>query len=121
MNVLFVCTENVARSPMAEAIFGELMGGDRRHMARSAGTAFYAPRRVTTRELVWADAVVVMEPKHLTAIGQHWPDHIRKALVLAVPDDYNPSEPALRAALTTKIRLLIGDLDAAANLRREVL
>ena len=113
MNVLFVCTENLVRSPAAEAIFRELVGADRRHRARSAGTASYASRRVTTRELAWADVVAVMEPAHLTAINEHWPEHSGRALVLGVSDDYNPSEPELQAALAPKIRLLIEALDAA--------
>jgi len=119
MNVLFVCTENLARSPTAEAIFRELVGGDDRHTARSAGTASCAPRRVTTRELAWADVVAVMEPRHLTLIREHWPDYSGKAVVLGVPDDYNPSEPELRAALTPKIQLLVEELDAAVTARRD--
>ena len=117
MNVLFVCTENLVRSPTAEAIFRDLVGADRRHRARSAGTASYASRRVTTRELVWADVVPVMEPAHLTAINEHWPDHSDKALILGVPDDYSPSEPELQAALIPKIRLLVKELDAAVVAR----
>jgi FlaA1/EpsC-like NDP-sugar epimerase/predicted protein tyrosine phosphatase len=117
MNVLFVCSENLVRSPVAEAIFRELVGADRRHMARSAGTASYASRRVTTRELAWADVVAVMEPAHLTAIGEHWPDHAGRALVLGVPDDYSRSELELRAVLTPKIRQLIEALDAAVTSR----
>lgn len=113
MNVLFVCTENLARSPVAEAIFRELVGSDERHLARSVGTASYASRRVTTRELAWADVVAVMEPAHLTAIRVNWPDHLSKAVVLGVPDDFDPSEPELRAALRPKVRRLIEDLDAA--------
>lgn len=117
MNVLFVCTENLARSPVAEVIFHEIVGADRRHMARSAGTATYAPRRVTTRELAWADEIAVMEPAHLRAIRELWPDHSSKARVLGVADEYDPSEPELRAILTPKIRRLIEELDAAVASR----
>jgi len=104
---LFVCTGNVARSPMAEAIFGELTRGDRRHEARSAGTGGRAARRLTTRDLAWADVVAVMEASHLVAIRERWPDHARKVRVLGVPDDYDPDEPDLRALLAEKVRGLL--------------
>ena len=64
-NVLFVCTENIARSPLAAALFRGLLGGGDRHLARSAGTASGAPRRLTTRDMAWAEVVAVMEDAHL--------------------------------------------------------
>src|SRR5262245_41878589 len=107
MNILFVCTENVARSPMAEAIFRQLTDGDRRHEARSAGTDARATRRLTTRDLAWADVVAVMERRHLALIRERWPDHARKVRLLGVPDDYDPEESELRALLTEKVRELL--------------
>ncbi len=65
MNILLVCTGNVARSPMAEAIFRELTAGDRRYEARSVGAGARAARRLTTRNLAWADVVAVMEAAHV--------------------------------------------------------
>ena len=103
MNVLFVCTENIARSPLAAALFLGLLRGDDRHLARSAGTASYAPRRLTTREMAWAEVVAVMEEAHLNLIQGHWPDHANKVVVLGVPE--------LRALLAPKIRALLKDLD----------
>ncbi len=72
---------------MAEAIFRELTATDRRHEARSVGTGARAARRLTTRDLAWADVVAVMELAHLAEIRRHWPDHARKVRVLGVPDD----------------------------------
>ncbi len=99
---------------MAEAIFRELTAGDRRYEACSVGTGTRAARRLTTRDLAWADVVAVMEPAHLAEIRRHWPDHARKVRVLGVPDDYDPEEPELRALLTTRI----GELLSALGLRR---
>jgi predicted protein tyrosine phosphatase len=112
MNVLFVCTENQARSPMAEGLFYELVGTDARHVARSAGIASHASRRLTTRELAWADVVVVMEERHRELIHRYWLNHVGKVLVLEVPDDYEPGESELRAMLAPKITALIEELDS---------
>ncbi|MGH7268216.1 MAG: protein tyrosine phosphatase [Candidatus Rokuibacteriota bacterium] len=110
MNVLFVCTGNQARSPMAETLFHELAGSGGRHAARSAGTGAGAVRRLTTRELAWADVVAVMETAHLDEIRSRWPDHARKVKVLGVPDDYDPDDPDLRALLSKRVGHLLDDL-----------
>lgn len=134
MNVLFVCTKNIARSPLAEAICRDLAAAAAppgtatsaanaaasnagpapaaapRLEVRSAGIASSAVRRLTTRDMVWADIVAVMEPEHLEHIRRHWPDHAAKVRVLDVPDDYAPDEPELRELLTAKVRALLEEL-----------
>lgn len=104
--VLFVCTANVARSPMAVQVLGELTA-ERQYRARSAGLGLHAARRLTTRDLAWADLVAVMEAEHLEVIRRQWPRHAGKVRVLDVPDDYDPGEPELRALLTARIAALI--------------
>jgi len=91
---------------MAEAVFRELTEGEGSCEARSAGLGAQAVRRLTTRDLAWADVVAVMEPVHLVEIRRHWPAQAGKVLVLGVPDDYDPGEPELRALLRTRIRAL---------------
>ena len=110
MNVLFVCTGTVARSPAAELVFRELAGSDHRHVTRSVGTGRAAVRRLTTRELAWADVVAVMERAHVAHIREFWPDHLRKVRILDVPDDYDPSEGELHAVLREKIQTLLASL-----------
>jgi predicted protein tyrosine phosphatase len=115
VNVLFVCTGNVARSPAAEVVFRELAGADRRHATRSVGTGWAAVRRLTTRELAWADVVAVMERTHVDHIKQFWPDQVRKVRILDVPDDYDPSEGELHAVLSEKLQALLASVDALAR------
>ena len=82
-------------------------------MARSAGTGAAAARRLTTRELAWADVVAVMERRHVAEIRRYWPDHLPKVRVLGVPDDYDPGEDELRTLLTDKVRALVEALGLA--------
>src|SRR5438876_10732817 len=107
MKVLFVCTENVARSRAAETLFRELQGGVERHEVRSVGTASHAARRITTRDLAWADVIAVMESRHLDAIRRHWPHHIEKVMVLEINDFFLPDVAEFRQSLDAKILNLL--------------
>jgi predicted protein tyrosine phosphatase len=117
MKVLFVCTENVARSRAAETLFRELQGGVGRHEVRSVGTASHAARRITTRDLAWADVIAVMESRHLDAIRRHWPHHVEKVMVLEILDFFLPDEVELREALQSKVRELLERCDGMAERR----
>jgi predicted protein tyrosine phosphatase len=115
VNVLFVCTENLARSPTAAGLFRELQGQIGRHSARAVGTASHAPRRLTTRELAWAELVAVMEPRHLGIIVTNWPQHAKKVVVLQIEEHLASSERELRRTLEPKIRALIERCDESAT------
>ena len=112
MKVLFVCTRNVARSRMAESLLGEMLREHGRHEARSVGTASDASRRLTTRDIAWADVVAVMDDAHRALIEPSWPAHAHKVQVLGVLDEYDPDEPALRGVLAPKVRGLIARVEA---------
>jgi protein-tyrosine-phosphatase len=111
MNLLFLCTKNQARSPMAEAICREHAAMARIEV-RSAGTSAAAARRLTTREVVWADLIVAMEPVHEATVARLWPDQAHKVRVLDVPDLYEPDERELREVLAPKIEALLAELAA---------
>jgi len=111
MNVLFVCTHHVARSPMAAALFIEVAGATSQHTVRSVGLATGASRRLTTRDLAWANVIVVMEPAHLALVARHWPQQVAKVRMLDVPDDYDPDEPELRVLLLPKLHHLLTELE----------
>src|SRR5512143_818632 len=97
--ILFVCTGNVCRSPMAAALFNaraRRAGEDDRYTAVSAGTwalenqpasgyahnvmaqrgikiASHRARTVTRADLVSADVVILMTASHRDAISAEFP------------------------------------------------
>ncbi|MEZ4394127.1 MAG: hypothetical protein R3A48_23895 [Polyangiales bacterium] len=105
-NVLFVCSRNQWRSPTAEQVF-------RKHPAlsvRSRGTSAQARRRVTDDDVRWADAVLVMEPKHrarLLAAFAPWPEGTALH-VLEIPDEYEYMDPELVELLQVAVSAALG-------------
>lgn len=84
-NFLFVCSKNQWRSPTAETIYRN----DSRVNVRSAGTSSSAKRRISARDLDWADLVLVMENKHKKIISNLYRHlDLPTIVVLDVPDDY---------------------------------
>ena len=51
-----------------------------------------------------------MEEEQLAVLRRQWPRHAAKVRVLEVPDEYVPTEPALREVLEERIRRLLADL-----------
>lgn len=109
--VLFVCTGNTCRSPMAEVFYNALAGGG----ASSAGTAaangmplsrgaaavfakrgLKAPehraRRVDGAVLASADAVFVMERAHRDELAARFPAHAAKVALLREAAGLTPAE-----------------------------
>jgi protein-tyrosine phosphatase len=107
MNILFVCTGNLCRSPMAEALLKKFASraGRRDLHARSAGTHAFAgssspseaqqvasavgldlishEAQPVTSELVdWADEIAVMSPEHADFIEMNFPEGIEKVIEL---------------------------------------
>src|SRR2546428_13541197 len=108
MKLFFVYTKSAARTRAEETLLRWLHGGPGRHEVISMETAPTAARRLTTRDLAWADVVAVMEPRHLDAIRQHWPHHAEKVMVLEINDFFLPDEVELREALEARSGRLVG-------------
>jgi len=90
VNVLFVCTENVARSRAAEALFHELQGAPgstRCDPSRPLRTRPDGSRRATCCGRV----IAVMETRHLDLIRRHRPHLADKVVVLEIRDSSSPT------------------------------
>ena len=92
-NILFICSRNQWRSPAAEANYSAHL-----HLqVRSAGTSSKARRRLSVKDIRWADLIIVMEEKHRQRIRAEFRDEMRyKAIeVLAIEDRYQFMDPEL--------------------------
>jgi predicted protein tyrosine phosphatase len=86
LKILFVCGKNKWRSPTAAMIYRT----DPRVSVRSAGVSDTARRKISERDLDWADLVLVMERRYMRRI--HAQFRLRNAFppmeCLDIPDDY---------------------------------
>jgi predicted protein tyrosine phosphatase len=108
MRVLFVCTQNLQRSPTAEALYG----GRSDLEVRSAGITRDARVPLTAELLQWADAVYVMEEMHRQHIERAFPALARtkRIVCLDIPDRYYYMEPDLVALLEDRLQPELGSV-----------
>ena len=101
IKVLFVCTVNRARSATAHKIFES----DPRFEVDSAGTDPSASTVLEPEQLVWADAVLVMEKSHRDFIRHKYPQYYdkKKMVCLYIPDDFDFMQPELVDLLIEKV------------------
>ncbi|WP_276569120.1 low molecular weight protein arginine phosphatase [Insulibacter thermoxylanivorax] len=136
MRILFVCTGNTCRSPMAEAIFN--------HMAKQAGIAAEArsvgvaaltgtpmsdksqkalkdrgisaehrSKLLSEEDIAWADLILTMTIGHKRAVIEQYPDAIDKVYALK---EYTRDDLELRRHLEERESLIAGmQLSIAAN------
>ena len=105
MNVLFVCSRNQWRSPMAEQVYRN----DPRFRVRSAGVSDKARRRLTEGDLEWADVVLAMERAHRSRIVQAF-GHLElpPIEILDIPDDFAFMDPELVELITQATEEVLG-------------
>ena len=98
MKTLFICNQNKHRSKTAELVF------QRKGLVKSAG--LHGGKRLTKKELEWADVVFVMEEEHRHEIAKRFPtEYLRKRIVnLDIPDIYTFNQPALVKILEHKVK-----------------
>jgi predicted protein tyrosine phosphatase len=108
MKVLFVCTQNLMRSPTAEMLYRGRPGIE----VRSAGIAPDVIVPVTEELLQWAEIVFAMDAGHRLYLQTHyftaW-GGAKRIECLDVPDIYQYMDPKLVHVLTAKLRLHLGE------------
>ncbi len=99
-NILVVCGRNKKRSRTAEHIFKN----DNRFSIRSAGLSPSSERKISEKDLNWADLVFVMENSQRSKIKDIY-KHVSlpKIEVLQIPDDYEFMDNELVEILLVKI------------------
>jgi predicted protein tyrosine phosphatase len=101
MNVLFVCSQNMLRSPTAEKTFAAYPG----ITTGSAGTDVDAEKPVQAEMIQWADMIFVMEKHHADHLHGRFADLLedKRPIILGISDDYEYMDPKLVEILTTKV------------------
>jgi len=91
--VLFICSQNVYRSPTAEALYRKEPDLE----VSSAGTNVDAVNPVSAELIHWAETIVVMEQHHRQELLAEFSEEVRgkKIVVLGIRDIYRRMEPAL--------------------------
>lgn len=100
-NILFICSRNQWRSPTAEKIYSR----DDRVNVRSAGTSPKAKKTVNTKDIEWADIIMVMEYKHKDRLKASFtrPFQYKKIVVLDIPDEYQYMDEELVGLLRESV------------------
>ena len=99
MNILFVCTANMERSPTAEMLFKDVPGWT----TKSAGTSINAIQKISKNLIEWADNIIVMESHHYEIIIKMVPDAGSKLVVLGIEDQYYRCSPQLVGLLIVEL------------------
>lgn len=97
MNMLFICNQNENRSKTAEELFKG------RFKTKSAG--LFNEHPVTSKELDWAEVIVVMDEFQRSEIAKRFPKaYVRKRILsLNIPDTYHYKQPELIDVLKAKM------------------
>ncbi|WP_026968525.1 low molecular weight protein tyrosine phosphatase family protein [Algoriphagus terrigena] len=101
MNILFICSRNIWRSPTAEAIYKGKHGLE----VRSAGTEPSAKIKVNRKLLEWADLIFAMEKRHKQRLLEKFPEDMigKTIVVLDIPDEYRFMDEELVESIQTSV------------------
>jgi protein-tyrosine phosphatase len=99
-NILVVCGRNKKRSRTAESIFKN----DNRFRIRSVGLSPKSDRKISEKDLNWADLIFVMETGQRAKIwGLYRHMELPQIEILDIPDDYEFMDKELIELLTNRI------------------
>jgi len=106
-NVLFVCSRNLWRSPTAERVYCN----DPRLAVRSRGLSPQAARRISPKDLQWADVIFVMEYEHLAKLRSQYRSFLGRCPVhvLEIPDHYPLMDPKLVKLIQQGVESYLGE------------
>ncbi|MES2808898.1 MAG: protein-tyrosine-phosphatase [Bacteroidota bacterium] len=103
-NLLVICGKNKRRSRTAEFVFKN----DERFNIRSAGLSPKSDRKLSEKDLLWADLVLVMETDHRSKIREIYrPVELPVIEVLFIDDVYEYMDEELIEILNAKINDII--------------
>lgn len=99
--VLFVCSQNLLRSPTAEQVFSVREDLE----VASAGTNHDAETPLTAELVEWADVIFVMEKVHRRKLQWRFRSSLRNARIICldIPDIYGFMDPELVQLLKLKV------------------
>ncbi len=105
MNLLFVCSQNFARSPTAATLFATYPGV----RTRSAGTDPSAVHPLDAADIAWADLIFVMESVHAHAVRSRFKELLtgKRRYNLGIPDDYSRDDPVLIQLLRRRVEPIL--------------
>ncbi|MDF1798793.1 MAG: phosphotyrosine protein phosphatase [Planctomycetota bacterium] len=104
--LLFVCRRNQWRSPTAEKVYAR----DPRFDVRSAGLSSSAVRRLTAKDVAWAERIFVMESEHKSQLQAAFRDELgrRPVHVLKIPDEHGFMDPELVEPIRAGVEVAAG-------------
>lgn len=86
MNLLFICTGNIQRSPTFELWFKK---NRPQYNVKSTGTYYGYPERLTPELIEWADKIYVMDLEQEMFIYRKYPEYLHKITVVGCSDQYS--------------------------------
>jgi len=99
-NILVVCGRNKKRSRTAESIYKN----DSRFSIRSVGLSSKSDRKISEKDLSWANLVFVMENGQRARIWEQYSQmELPQIEILDIPDDYEFMDEELVELLTERI------------------
>ena len=100
-NLLFVCSANRLRSPIAEQVFSTWPGIE----TDSAGVSVGATVPLSSEQIDWADIIFVMEKAHRNKMTRQFRRHLKdkRVICLDIPDDYELMDPVLVRLLENRV------------------
>jgi predicted protein tyrosine phosphatase len=100
-NALFICSQNILRSPTAEAVIANWPGIE----TDSAGTNNDAETPLTPEQIEWADIIFVMEKAHRNKVSKKFKKYLngKRMVCLDIPDDYDYMQEELVKLLEARV------------------